>query len=135
MSWTTRLYTRQTVTHAMTMKQSSCLVLFFFQAADGIRAPLVTGVQTCALPIFERRASDGVDRTADASAERDQAAAGRARSEERRVGKDCRNGRRRHHLRRRIPIPLTLSAPRGRRRGTRTSRSYYCSVPWRRVAA
>src|SRR5207247_6893141 len=24
---------------------------FFFQAADGIRAPLVTGVQTCALPI------------------------------------------------------------------------------------
>src|SRR5207247_2769302 len=25
---------------------------FFFQAEDGIRAPLVTGVQTCALPIF-----------------------------------------------------------------------------------
>src|SRR6266536_4893736 len=25
--------------------------LFFFQAEDGIRAPLVTGVQTCALPI------------------------------------------------------------------------------------
>src|SRR5207247_8317650 len=24
---------------------------FFFQAEDGIRAPLVTGVQTCALPI------------------------------------------------------------------------------------
>src|SRR5207247_2811977 len=30
-----------------------------FQAEDGIRAPLVTGVQTCALPIFEsaRRAA------------------------------------------------------------------------------
>src|SRR5207247_7741104 len=28
--------------------------VFFFQAEDGIRAPLVTGVQTCALPIFER---------------------------------------------------------------------------------
>src|SRR6266536_1985710 len=26
-------------------------VLFLFQAEDGIRAPLVTGVQTCALPI------------------------------------------------------------------------------------
>src|SRR5207247_7284014 len=25
----------------------------FFQAEDGIRDPLVTGVQTCALPIFE----------------------------------------------------------------------------------
>src|SRR5438105_15913370 len=25
---------------------------FFFQAEDGIRAPLVTGVQTCALPIW-----------------------------------------------------------------------------------
>src|SRR5205823_10894979 len=27
------------------------LVLFFFQAEDGIRDKLVTGVQTCALPI------------------------------------------------------------------------------------
>src|SRR5207247_6668584 len=26
--------------------------LFFFQAEDGIRDPLVTGVQTCALPIL-----------------------------------------------------------------------------------
>ena len=25
---------------------------FFFQAEDGIRGRLVTGVQTCALPIF-----------------------------------------------------------------------------------
>src|SRR5438105_7436752 len=28
---------------------------FFFQAEDGIRDPLVTGVQTCALPICTRR--------------------------------------------------------------------------------
>src|SRR5258708_8944318 len=28
-----------------------CLSCFFFQAEDGIRADLVTGVQTCALPI------------------------------------------------------------------------------------
>src|SRR5438105_8616209 len=27
---------------------------FFFQAEDGIRDPLVTGVQTCALPICKR---------------------------------------------------------------------------------
>src|SRR5215207_10666689 len=27
------------------------IFFFFFQAEDGIRAPLVTGVQTCALPI------------------------------------------------------------------------------------
>src|SRR5207247_4911393 len=29
----------------------NCVVVFFFQAEDGIRDPLVTGVQTCALPI------------------------------------------------------------------------------------
>ena len=27
-------------------------VIFFFQAEDGIRDDLVTGVQTCALPIY-----------------------------------------------------------------------------------
>src|SRR5687767_1224357 len=31
------------------------MVFFFFQAEDGIRDKLVTGVQTCALPIFEPR--------------------------------------------------------------------------------
>src|SRR6266536_3174051 len=31
---------------------SSKLFCFFFQAEEGIRDPLVTGVQTCALPIF-----------------------------------------------------------------------------------
>src|SRR5436189_2319045 len=29
-----------------------CFVVFFFQAEDGIRDTSVTGVQTCALPIF-----------------------------------------------------------------------------------
>src|SRR6266404_2681403 len=28
------------------------IIIFFFQAEDGIRDKLVTGVQTCALPIF-----------------------------------------------------------------------------------
>src|SRR5258708_15735000 len=32
------------------------LIFFFFQAEDGIRDDLVTGVQTCALPISRRGA-------------------------------------------------------------------------------
>src|SRR6266478_572936 len=32
---------------------------FFFQAEDGIRDLTVTGVQTCALPIYERLDGDG----------------------------------------------------------------------------
>src|SRR5215216_7966682 len=31
------------------------IFVFFFQAEDGIRDDLVTGVQTCALPIWELR--------------------------------------------------------------------------------
>src|SRR2546425_5530635 len=34
---------------------SSIFFFFFFQAEDGIRDKLVTGVQTCALPIWLRR--------------------------------------------------------------------------------
>src|SRR5262249_58878870 len=34
---------------------------FFFQAEDGIRYWSVTGVQTCALPIFAHVADDGLD--------------------------------------------------------------------------
>src|SRR6266508_5321711 len=34
------------------------VVLFFFQAEDGIRDGHVTGVQTCALPILRGRAPD-----------------------------------------------------------------------------
>src|SRR5437588_3709665 len=39
---------------------SISVFIFFFQAVDGIRAHCVTGVQTCALPIFRlaRRKSD-----------------------------------------------------------------------------
>src|ERR1039457_5513316 len=32
-----------------------CLLFFFFQAEDGIRDYKVTGVQTCALPIYAQR--------------------------------------------------------------------------------
>src|SRR2546425_6196198 len=36
--------------------QKIFLLIFFFQAEDGIRDKLVTGVQTCALPILPVRA-------------------------------------------------------------------------------
>src|SRR3989475_6989047 len=76
-------------------------VFFFFQAEDGIRDLTVTGVQTCALPILgaTSRAQHGddvraPDRVADPAAgeapglgERPQ----HQRSEERRVGKECRS--------------------------------------------
>src|SRR5207249_8132315 len=91
---------------------------FFFQAEDGIRVRNVTGVQTCALPIsfHERhllrwpvvehhatpaRTSDSArigsrvtrtprPRTASATALAIAAGAPIVRSEERRVGKECR---------------------------------------------
>src|SRR2546430_9671197 len=42
--------------HLEYQKYSDYLLFFFFQAEDGIRDLTVTGVQTCALPIFEYRA-------------------------------------------------------------------------------
>src|SRR3712207_7601776 len=82
--------------------------LFFFQAEDGIRDIGVTGVQTCALPIY--LADDVVVGEADRD-DRVEALLGQlgqqldavggvlvgaeflelARSEERRVGKECRS--------------------------------------------
>ena len=35
--------------------------VFFFQAEDGIRDIGVTGVQTCALPIFEDKSDSDID--------------------------------------------------------------------------
>src|SRR5215210_8248456 len=64
------------------------VLFFFFQAEDGIRDTSVTGVQTCALPI-----SAGVGRRRAVGG----APAGPGprrvprRSEERRVGKECRS--------------------------------------------
>src|SRR5256885_3611304 len=89
-------------------------LFFFFQAEDGIRDYKVTGVQTCALPICRQR---GERRRRDRPQQRDLVlfhrdgrepwgrersvitrshgdAGGdspRARSEERRVGKECRS--------------------------------------------
>src|SRR5256885_8766803 len=91
------------------------LCFFFFQAEDGIRDYKVTGVQTCALPISRHRnalareqfrdapvAQGGVlvlvlDELADLGADGGGGGAGAvgafhlARSEERRVGKECRS--------------------------------------------
>src|SRR6266536_2339622 len=56
---------------------------FFFQAEDGIRDPLVTGVQTCALPISARPA-----RRVAGAAGRDSDAGGDAQPEPSRRGGD-----------------------------------------------
>src|SRR5438876_7566241 len=45
------------------MKKSHFTLYFFFQAEDGIRDGRVTGVQTCALPIFiQDQTSDKLER-------------------------------------------------------------------------
>src|SRR5687767_15489010 len=94
------------------------LYIFFFQAEDGIRDKLVTGVQTCALPIFINytlatadgklvtgfivaetaasltlRRSGEADETVLRSQIKELRAEGKSlmRSEERRVGKECRS--------------------------------------------
>src|SRR5205085_8064411 len=92
-----------------------CLIVFFFffQAEDGIRDLTVTGVQTCALPIYlllkpidfrreelNRTSTSGTDHVMVATAivlmlvTRNTVVKGnftRKRSEERRVGKECRS--------------------------------------------
>src|SRR2546430_7432400 len=73
---------------------------FFFQAEDGIRDLTVTGVQTCALPISRKdpasamgseAALEPASAMASESALESGLASAAARSEERRVGKECRS--------------------------------------------
>src|SRR5258708_31063458 len=47
-------------------RKSRVNMFFFFQAEDGIRDDLVTGVQTCALPIWKLPVQLPLLRTADA---------------------------------------------------------------------
>src|SRR5256886_12043651 len=54
-----------TVTYPFSTQRSPMLYVFFFQAEDGIRDLTVTGVQTCALPIFEVLACELVPLHAD----------------------------------------------------------------------
>src|SRR5260370_3427619 len=88
------------------------LFFFFFQAEDGIRDSSVTGVQTCALPIFASKRGAFTPARTERTAFRSEdnrctwfsVSAGRqdaidlhrrlrirCRSEERRVGKECRS--------------------------------------------
>src|SRR2546421_1384211 len=86
---------------------------FFFQAEDGIRDLIVTGVQTCALPIFDlstgqqpMKSVDGrhvivfngeiynfpdLRKTCEARGYPFRTHSDTERSEERRVGKECRS--------------------------------------------
>src|SRR6266542_2877166 len=83
--------------------------LFFFQAADGIRAATVTGVQTCALPISPEFRSAG----RRAAGSRGAPACGRGtpgRSEERRVGKECRSRWTPYHQKKK-PTTISIEAP------------------------
>src|SRR2546425_7179030 len=74
-------------------------LFFFFQAEDGIRDKLVTGVQTCALPIWDTRGwpigegrSGGRNfHDSEHLEPRDCGNYAAVRSEERRVGKECRS--------------------------------------------
>src|SRR5438876_10094246 len=80
------------------------IIFFFFQAEDGIRDGRVTGVQTCALPIFCRMLVSSAWARAHQHSANGQAARQKAlrcfagitlwpgpRSEERRVGKEGRS--------------------------------------------
>src|SRR5438270_13934629 len=69
---------------------------FFFQAEDGIRDLTVTGVQTCALPIY--RPSPGRRRPRTSRRRLHGETDAVARSEERRVGKECRSRWSPYHL-------------------------------------
>src|SRR5207244_4988811 len=77
---------------------SWCFIIFFCQAEDGIRDDLVTGVQTCALPISRHPFGRSAARRGPPKRmpSIDRGGARRTRSEERRVGKEwgARVGRR-----------------------------------------
>src|SRR5437867_10510288 len=92
--------------HSSTIMLLFFLFFFFFQAEDGIRDRTVTGVQTCALPIFvalDLAHEDnrwallfglvaGAERAAIHTGVNDGHGLAIQRSEERRVGKECRSG-------------------------------------------
>src|SRR5262249_59204117 len=93
---------RQSIAMSLSCVYADDLVIFFFQAEDGIRDWSVTGVQTCALPIYlplcpplRRQELGRVLRTLGGrrhlGGSGRNALRGQGRSEERRVGKECRS--------------------------------------------
>src|SRR5258708_8160323 len=94
----------------MSSSMNALFCFFFFQAEDGIRDDLVTGVQTCALPIWRCVAVLNVEAVSvlatvdcdrqvpcfrepfhERSERRPETPDVPGRSEERRVGKECRS--------------------------------------------
>src|SRR2546430_15532040 len=102
----------------------TCVFFFFFQAEDGIRDLTVTGVQTCALPISPIRSTSWPPATTASGASTSRAPArcrrectgipawraraggrtGGTRSEERRVGEECRSRWAADHLKKKKKI-------------------------------
>src|SRR2546430_3629908 len=122
MAWGSRISSTPRGARSATIRVD---LFFFFQAEDGIRYLTVTGVQTCALPIltrhdqlpeFPRRLelAQGPDRELPprrfdaAGGNLDVARVDRAfhvlhrRSEERRVGEECRSRWTAYHLKKKI---------------------------------
>src|SRR2546430_5112876 len=110
------LYNSLDVCVAVVVPMPLYIFFFFFQAEDGIRDLTVTGVQTCALPIYRRAMPHPLSSTRSAPRRRFSWSAisradgrissviriptfvgrrtdnaPRIRSEERRVGKECRS--------------------------------------------
>src|SRR3712207_9434197 len=92
--------------------------MFFFQAEDGIRDIGVTGVQTCALPIWPfhvpgpaRGAWLCPESLPLAPTPRPWPRPSWVRSEERRVGKECRSRWSPSHLKKKLPQLLYLLLP------------------------
>src|SRR3712207_9139822 len=91
-------------------------IFFFFQAEDGIRDIGVTGVQTCALPIFRlrrfrqtlclHRLCSAISRRTRGGRRRGPRRARGARSEERRVGEESRSRGLPYHLKKKKKIVL-----------------------------
>src|SRR5206468_8975338 len=81
--------------------QVICNLFFFFQAEDGIRDLIVTGVQTCALPISPGSPAGtlgtptgtvgNISPNAADFVVKENGKSAKSRSEERRVGKECRS--------------------------------------------
>ena len=80
------------------VRKNGFIFFFFFQAEDGIRDTSVTGVQTCALPIYNHEIQQDLSRVIEAKNRKYNDRLRRKiekkfniRSEERRVGKECRS--------------------------------------------
>src|SRR5690554_8217841 len=109
------------------MAVSARFVIFFFQAEDGIRDADVTGVQTCALPIYrhghhQAHVGHHVHREHDLAVDAGTTAGDpgedrpaehpqhEPRSEERRVGKECRSRWAAYHLKKNVQGYATIIA-------------------------